>query len=139
MIDKTKRLLLLTGLIILLSSLVTVFSIYHAQHRGGFYLRYPLFLYSTAVISIALGAVIVLFFKERLEKHKIENILEVLPSNEKKIMKVLIDREEIEQKKLVTLSELSRVKVSRVLSRLEEREVISKRTHGHTNLITLEI
>jgi uncharacterized membrane protein len=51
-----------------------------------------------------------------------------------------VEREEhekgsITQTEIKSRSGLSKVKVSRILSRLEQRNVIEKKPHGNTNLI----
>ena len=66
-------------------------------------------------------------------------IVEILPKDERKVIQLLIERNEIEQKRLATLTELNTVKISRVISTLEQRGIIEKKKQGYTNLIILKL
>jgi uncharacterized membrane protein len=55
------------------------------------------------------------------------------------VIQLLIERNEIEQKRLATLTELNTVKISRVISTLEQRGIIEKKKQGYTNLIILKL
>lgn len=133
------KLLISAGLIGLLGILITVFSIYHTKHMGDSFLQYPLFLYGTTILSLAVGGFIVYLFEEKINKLQLSKLLSILPTDERKVLKILLDRKEIEQKKLTTLSELSTVKISRVISVLEQRGIIEKKKQGYTNLIILKL
>ncbi|MBT4208174.1 MarR family transcriptional regulator [Candidatus Woesearchaeota archaeon] len=133
------KILISSGLVGLLTIMITVFSIYHTQHLGKAYLQYPLFLYGTTIISLAIGGFIVYLFEEKINKLQLSKLLAILPNDERKVLKILFDRKEIEQKKLTTLAELSTVKISRVISTLEQRGIIEKKKHGYTNLIVLKL
>lgn len=133
------KVLISSGAVGLLGILITVFSVYHSQHMGGSFFQFPLFLYGTAILSLVVGGFIVLLFQEKINKYQLKRVLSVLPQNEAKVMEILIERKEIEQNKLATISELSNVKVSRIISILEHRGIIGKKKHGYTNLILLKI
>ncbi len=133
------KVLISAGLVLLLGILITVFSMYHTKHMGNTFFQYPLFLYGTTILSLAIGGYIVYLFEEKINKVQIGKLLSILPHDERKVMRLLLERKEIEQKKLGTLSELSPVKISRVSSILEQRGVIEKKKHGYTNLIVLKI
>ena len=135
----SNKLIISAGLVGLLGVLITIFSVYHAQHMGIGSFQYPLFLYGTTILSLAIGAFIMYLFENKLNKLQLNRMLSVLPKDERNVMKILIERGEIEQKKLATLSELSTVKMSRVISVLEQRRIIEKKKHGYTNLIILRI
>jgi uncharacterized membrane protein len=71
---------------------------------------------------------------------QLERILKILPKDERTVVKVLLDNNNsIEQNKLVVISGYSKVKVSRILQKLIERDVIDKKNMGNTNLILLKI
>ncbi|NOX71534.1 MAG: hypothetical protein GXO64_02435 [Candidatus Micrarchaeota archaeon] len=135
----TKKLFIAVSLVVMLGALITVFSIYHTLHMGNAFLQYPLFLYGTAILSLLSGGFIVYLFEDRINKAQLNKILSVLPPDERKIMKILAERVEIEQNKLVTLSGLNKVRVSRILATLEQRKIIEKKKHGYTNMIILKI
>ncbi len=136
---KRDRLLISSVLVGLLGVLITVFSIYHAVHMGDSLWQYPLFLYGTTILSLAVGGLVTYLFEERINNSQLEKLLSVLPPAERVVMKLLIERREVEQKRLGTLSGLSRVKVSRVISVFEQRGVIEKKKQGYTNLIILRL
>ncbi len=133
-----KKLLTSAGLLLLLGILITVFSIYHTSHMGTTAIQYPLFLYGTTILSLIIGGYIVYLFQEKINTSQVDKLLSILPTNEKKVMKILLERKEIEQKRLGTLSGLNPVKMSRVSSILQERGVIEKKKQGYTNLIVLK-
>ena len=133
------KLFISAGLIALLGVLITVFSVYHSQHMGQSYLQYPMFLYGTTILSLIIGGFIVYLFEEKINRLQLNKLLKILPKEERKIIQILMDRNEIEQRKLGTLTELNTVKISRVLSTLEQRGIIEKKKQGYTNLIILKL
>lgn len=136
---KKQRLFVTVGLVGLLGAIITVFSVYHAVHMGNSLWQYPLFLYGTTIASLALGGFIVYLFEEKINTMELEKLLSILPANERKVLKLLIERKEVEQNKLGTLSGLSRVKISRIVSVLERRGVVEKKKQGYTNLVILKL
>lgn len=133
------KLLISASLIGLLGVLITVFSVYHTEHMGHLYLQYPLFLYGTTVLSLVVGGSVVYLFEEKVNMLQLNKLLTILPRDERKVLQLLIERNEIEQRKLGTLTELNAVKISRVISALEQRAVIEKKKQGYTNLIILKL
>ena len=109
------KLLVSAGLVVLLGVLITAFSVYHTQHMGG-YFQYPLFLYGTSIISLAIGVFVMYLLEDKVNKAQIKKLLSILPADEGKVMRILVERKEINQKKLATLTGLSTVKMSRVAS-----------------------
>jgi len=134
-----KKLLISAGLVVILGTLITVFSVYHSQHMGHPYLQYAVFLYGTAILSFIIGGFIVYLFEEKVNKLQLNKLLKILPKDERKVLEVLTERNEVEQRKLGTLTELSTVKISRVISNLEQRGIIEKKKQGYTNLIILKL
>jgi len=133
------KLLISIALILFLGVLITIFSVYHSQHMGNYYLQYPMFLYGTTILSLVIGGLIVYLFEEKINNQQLNKLLKILPADERKIIKLLVERKEIEQRKLGTLTELSTVKVSRVISTLEQRGIVEKKKQGYTNLIILKL
>ncbi|MBR9677333.1 hypothetical protein GOV04_04280 [Candidatus Woesearchaeota archaeon] len=112
---------------------------------NGFYTsdtneQLPLIVYGISFLSIIIGAFIVLLFQHKINKFQLEKVLKVLPREERVVVKVLLDNNNsLEQNKLVVLSGFNKVKISRIVQKLSEREVIEKRTMGNTNLIILKV
>jgi uncharacterized membrane protein len=75
--------------------------------------------------------------KEEEKKNEVQE--ELLTEDEKKVVKCLEEHESVmSQKDLAKESKLSKVKVHRILKRLEAKKVISKYEFGMTNRIKLE-
>ena len=112
---------------------------------NGFYTsstneQLPLIVYGISFLSIIIGAFIVVLFQWKMNKIQLEKVLKILPSEERVIVKVLLDNDDsIEQNKLVVLSGFTKVKVSRIVKKLVEREVVEKKFMGNTNLVLLKI
>ena len=100
----------------------------------------PLIVYGISFLSILIGAFIVVLFQFKISKIQLERVLKILPQEERKVVKILLDNSNsIEQNKLVALSGFSKVQISRLVRKLVEREVVEKRNMGNTNLIILKI
>ena len=133
------KLIISASLIISLGILITIFSVYHVNHLGHTYVQYPLFLYGTSLLSLIVGGFIVYLFEEKINKFQLSRILKILPEDEIKVIQLLIERNEIEQRKLGTLTGINKVKISRIISILEKRKIIEKKKQGYTNLIILKL
>ena len=114
------RLLISAGLLGTLGFLITIFSVYHTKHIGYADLEYPLFLYGTAILSLVVGGIIVYLFEEKINRIQLDKLLKILPREERKVIRILVKRGEVEQRKLGTLTELSTVKISRIISILQQ-------------------
>jgi DNA-binding transcriptional ArsR family regulator len=123
-------------LIFLMGILLAVINAHHAQMGFGTFFT-PLF--AASFISFVIGVTATLLFEWKIEEMKVEKIARVLPADERKVVKVLIEKTSMAQQDIVHLTGLSKLKVSRVVKRLEERGVVKKEPYGRTNLISLEI
>ncbi len=71
-------------------------------------------------------------------KSDILKTLDFLNNDEKKIMEAIIHNSgKIPQNRIVELTKIGRVKVSRKLSALERKGILTKEKHGMTNMIIL--
>ena len=131
-----KKIIAALGLVFLLGVAFSIMNGYYTEKTGN---QFPLIAYAIAFISLAIGATLVLLFQSKINKMQLQSILKILPSDERVLLHILIQRKELEQKHLVVLSGLSKVKVSRVLSKLEQRGIVEKKESGYTNLIILKI
>lgn len=129
----------------LAAAIITVFSLgiilsilngYYIEDTGS---SIPLLVYGVTGVSMVVGALIILLFQWKISQRQIERMLRLLPEDERLILKLLVKEKKIEQTYLVAESGLSKVKVSRTLSKLEQRGVIEKKPLGNTNLIKLNI
>jgi uncharacterized membrane protein len=95
---------------------------------------------------IALAAVLFWLLKAKkpvpAPKKEVKEELDLrgLTPEEKEVVKVLHkqDEKELTQSRIKDLTGLSKVKLSRILARLEKRGVVGKRPYGNTNLVFLE-
>jgi len=131
-----KRLYAALGLVLLLGVLLSIANAHHIRYMGE---GFPIFVYGVALASFAVGGVVVLIFQWKIHQYQLQKVMKILPRDERKIMGILIKKKEIEQNKLVTLTGLTKVKVSRLLSNLEQRGVVEKKQSGYTNLVILKI
>jgi uncharacterized membrane protein len=70
-------------------------------------------------------------------EHKKKVITDVLQGDEKKLYLIVCEKKEILQSELVLESGLSKVKVSRLLQRLENKSLLVRRPYGNTNKVIL--
>jgi len=99
----------------------------------------PFIVYGMTAASMGVGAMIILLFQWRISHSQMHRLLKVMPEDERKIIELLMNEKRMEQIYLVAESGLSKVKVSRTLSKLEQRGIIEKKPLGNTNLIKLKI
>ena len=99
----------------------------------------PLVTYGVAAVAMGVGALIILLFQWKITHKQIYRTLKVLPADERALIELLLKEKRMEQTYLVAESGLSKVKVSRVLSKLAQRGIIEKKPLGNTNLIKLTI
>ncbi|HHQ45176.1 MAG TPA: winged helix-turn-helix transcriptional regulator [Candidatus Altiarchaeales archaeon] len=119
-----------------LGILLSILNGYYIENTGS---AMPLETYGVAGVSMFVGALIILLFQWKISTKNALSLLKILPEDERKILEVLLNEKKIEQTYLVAESGLSKVKVSRVVSKLEQRGVVEKKPLGNTNLIKLKI
>jgi uncharacterized membrane protein len=70
-------------------------------------------------------------------EHKKKVIVDVLQGDEKELYLIVCEKKEILQSELVLESGLSKVKVSRLLQKLERKSLLVRRPYGNTNKVIL--
>lgn len=76
---------------------------------------------------------------EKIEKQNYENTFKTLEKDEKQVMEKIIESGgTIFQSELVEKTEFSKVKVTRLLDRLEGRGLIERKRRGMTNVVILK-
>ncbi|VVB53945.1 Uncharacterised protein [uncultured archaeon] len=131
-----KRLLIAIFAVFLLGILFSIVNGLYTEETGE---PIPLIVYGLAALSLGVGAFLVLLFQWRISQAQMLHVLKALPSDERKILEVLVKEKRIEQSYLVAMTGLSKVRVSRTLSRLEGRGILEKKQLGNTNLVVLKI
>jgi len=119
-----------------LGILFAVLNGYYIQDYGE---PIPMMVYGMTAVSMGVGALLVMLFQWKISQKQLYRILKILPEDERAIVEILVKEKRMEQNLLVAESGLSKVKVSRTLSKLEQRNLIEKKPMGNTNLIKLVI
>lgn len=119
-----------------LGILFSVLNGYYIEDTGE---PIPMMVYGMTAVAMGVGALLVMLFQWKISQKQLYRILKVLPEDERAIVEILVKEKRMEQNLLVAESGLSKVKVSRTLSKLEQRNIIEKKPLGNTNLIKLVI
>ena len=131
------RLIIGFGLVFVLGVFFAIINGYYVDKSGD---SLPLIVYVISAISLILGAIIILLFQFKINKIQLKSILNLLPKEESEIVRVLIDNNNsLEQNHIVALTGYNKVRVSRVLTKYEQKGIIEKRNIGNTNLIILKL
>ncbi len=130
------KLFIALGLLFALGVVLAMSNAYCAVNMGHMFA--PL-LYGIALIALTAGGAIALLFQWKVDKMQLEKVMDILPEDERRVLKVIIEKKSIPQTELKYLSGLSKVKVSRIVSKIEQRKIIKKKPYGNTNLIILKI
>jgi hypothetical protein len=131
-----KKLLIALGLLFVLGVILAMSNAYCAVNMG--HLFAPL-LYGIALAALATGGAVALLFQWKVDKIQLEKLVGILPEDEKKVLRTILEKKSISQTELKYLSGLSKVKVSRIVSKFEQRKIIEKKPYGNTNLIVRKI
>ncbi len=102
----------------------------------------PLYMFVPFLASLGLfiGVLVYYLISPKLEKPRLDKniILGFLNKGESKVMSVIIEnRGEIPQSRIVKLTGLPKVKVSRILEALSRRGIITKVPHKKINIIRM--
>jgi uncharacterized membrane protein len=123
-------------LVFILGIMLSILNGYFIEDTGT---SMPFLTYGVAAVAMMVGAMIILLFQWKINRRHAFEMLRILPPDERKLAEILLKEKRIEQIYLVAESGLSKVKVSRLLTKLEQRGVIEKKPLGNTNLIILKI
>lgn len=132
-----KRLVIALALVFFLGIIFSIVNGLYVQEEGT---TLPLIMYGMSFISILLGGALVIMFQWKVNTAQLKKVLKILPREERIVINLLLENKNaLEQNRLVALSGFNKVKISRVLQSLEQREVIKKSHMGNTNLIVLKL
>ena len=125
---------------ILIFILGVLFAVVNGWYTTATNQQLPVIVYGISLLSLVIGAVVVILFQWKINQLQIQRMLKVLPGDERIIIKLLLENNNrLEQNRIVVLSGLSRLQVSRTVQKLGQREVVEKKDLGNTNLIVLRI
>jgi uncharacterized membrane protein len=131
------RLFISFGLIFLLGIFFAILNGYYVEETDKLL---PLIVYFISIVSLIVGAVLILLFQWKINKLQLERILSILPKDEAEVIKLLLENNNrLEQNHIVALSGYNKVRISRILTKYEQKGLIEKRNLGNTNLVILKI
>lgn len=122
--------------VFMLGIMFSIVNGYYVEETGE---PIPLIIYGMSAASMGVGALIILLFQWRISRNQMTGMLKVFPDDERRILELLVKEKRIEQTYLVAETGLSKVKVSRILSKMEQRGIIEKKPLGGTKLVKLII
>ena len=96
-------------------------------------------MYLLAMEFLSLGGLSVLSVKEKISRSQVEKTLRILPKDEELILREIIHSKTILQQDLVDKTGVYKMKVSRMMQKFEQAQVIMKKPYGNTNLITSKL
>jgi len=132
-----KKMVVALLLVFVLGVLFAIVNGSYAVNEGS---SLPIIVYAISLISLIIGAAIVVLFQWKINDAQLKRVLKILPADERIVVDILLkNRNELEQNRLVVQTGLGKVKTSRILAKLVERGVIKKSRMGNTNLIRLDI
>ncbi|MEI6058447.1 MAG: hypothetical protein WCP89_01625 [archaeon] len=133
----TKKIVLALGSVFVLGVLFAIANGIYTENTES---SLPLFVYLIALVSLVTGVFISFLFQWKINKIQLERVLKILPEDERKLVSLLIqNNNSLEQNKLVALTGIHKVKMSRLISDLEFRGIVKKTNLGNTNLVVLSI
>ncbi|MDA3855721.1 MAG: hypothetical protein PF569_05655 [Candidatus Woesearchaeota archaeon] len=131
------RLIIGFGLIFFLGVLFAIINGYYTEESGD---PLPFIVYVISIVSLFIGVVIILLFQTKISKVQLNSILKLLEKDEAEVVRTLIEHNyRLEQNHLVAYTGYNKVRISRILKKLEQRGVIEKRNLGNTNLLILNL
>ena len=132
-----KKVIIALGSVFILGVLFAITNGYYTEETDT---SLPILVYLIALVSLIVGAFISILFQWKINKIQLGRVLKILPEDERKIIGLLIENNNsLEQNKLVALTGIHKVKMSRIISDLEMREIVKKTDLGNTNLVVLTI
>ena len=125
---------------ILIFVLGVLFAVVNGWYTTATNQQLPVIVYGISLLSLVIGAVVVILFQWKINQLQIQRMLKALPQNERMIIRLLLENNNrLEQNRIVALSGLSKLQVSRIVHKLQQREVVEKKGLGNTNLIIFRI
>jgi len=113
---------------------------YWGSRRTSFF--YPVIIISLlgSIISILAGLSLMDLLKKKERKELTKSVIDTMTTPEEKIVIKELEESsgELTQSELVKKTNLSKVKVHRIVKRLEQLKIVSKYPYGVTNKIKLE-
>ncbi len=102
-------------------------------------LFWPTLLISISLVMLLVISIYLILPRDRKEKLKVQNIISKLSKDESSILNIIQENEgSALQSDLVEKSGLNKVKVTRILDKLEGRGLIERKRRGMTNVVILK-
>lgn len=132
-----ERLLIAFSLMFVLGIIFAISNGTYAEQTGD---SLPFVVYGISFLSLVLGAVLILIFEKKINNSQFSSVLKVLEVSDAEVIKVLLENNnKLEQNHLVAFTGYNKVKISRILTKFEQKGLIEKRQLGNTNLVILKL
>jgi uncharacterized membrane protein len=132
-----KRLVMALSMVFLLGVMFAIVNGLYAEEEGS---QLPVIVYAISLVSLVLGGSLVIMFQWKINRMQLEKVTKILPPEERRLVTVLMqNNNSLEQNKIVALTGMNKVKISRLVKELENRGVVAKTDLGNTNLIVLRL
>lgn len=131
-----KRLIIGFGLVFLLGVFISVLNSIHLIE-----LEHP-FRLSNYVFSaefLAIGGLVVTFLRRKISSLQFTQTLHILPEDERKVFELLITRKTLTQMDIVKDAKIHKMKVSRIIKKFEQFQILEKRPYGYTNVLISKV
>lgn len=133
-IMKTKREFTAVAVLLLATTLTLITAVEHHKNIAIVYGQIAnLFVPLITLSSFILGAFISLIFQWGINVIQFEKVARLLPADESAVMKLLFNKRTLTQTDLSSETGLSRLIVSRIVSRLEDKGIVNKKPLANTN------
>ncbi|MFH1055026.1 MAG: MarR family transcriptional regulator, partial [Candidatus Altiarchaeota archaeon] len=96
-------------------------------------------MYLNVIELFTLGCLVSIVLRRRISQIQLGKILDILPPEEKEVLRIVYNRHYLTQKSLVEDTKINQMKISRILQKLEQRGIIKKKAYGYTNIIISQI
>ncbi len=104
----------------------------------------PFLIPITASMGLFVGTFVFYFMESKIEKQDVkisessDVISRLLSADERKLINILAENNELTQSKLTSLSKMPRLKVFRTIEKLKQKDLIEKKEKGKLRIIKLK-
>ncbi len=146
--NKSKKVIIGTLVLSVFVFMISVISLYievtiQSGNACNCIIPLPLFIPFVGSLGLFIGTLVYHLFSQKPESIKsfrvlAEFLLNLLSEDEAKILKILAENKgKLSQAKIVSLTEISKVRVFRALEKMKAKNLIEKKPAGKTNIIVL--
>jgi uncharacterized membrane protein len=138
---------ILTGFIFTISLAIFYSYTTLSQHNACMcYIPLSLIIIIVGSLGLFVGSLTYYFLLDRIVKRyknqktikeSLRPFMKLLEEDEAKVVELLLEKKKLSQASISKLAELSRVKTTRVLQKLEDKGIVKREKKGKTNIVEL--